>query len=308
MPEPTAHTPSGLIVPLSATVEAGVPTTQSFQGVKEDAERFTELCKTSGCPIQQGSEMASLLAGTADLWRRWFTRDYGSISEDDLVAALSINRACNLALRLDGHPKVGEVVAQLQNGSVHIGKRAANSRAKDTLWELEVLARLSEGGLPVELAEPDVVWVDQELVTGVACKKVYSEGHVQNILSEAVHQIEGSTGFGLVAINLDELFLEQLPPDGILRVPYLEDALQRLMDFGFAFLQRHEQRYRHYFTKDRLTAAIVGVSCAVRIERLRNGRAEPFYVATQWPCWTHPELSGGHKARVERIIQALQRY
>ena len=57
-------------------------------------------------------------------------------------------------------------------------------------------------------------------------KKFYSARHVQNVLSQAVVQIEESFDFGIVAVNLDDL----IPANNLLAAPTQERAEEIVKD------------------------------------------------------------------------------
>jgi hypothetical protein len=72
---------------------------------------------------------------------------------------------------------------------------------------------------------PDVIVNYENSRIGIACKKLYSERHVQNVLSEAVGQIEGDFDFGIVGLNLDDL----LPEGVVLKGSSTNAVAERLL-------------------------------------------------------------------------------
>jgi hypothetical protein len=169
--------------------------------------------------------------------------------------------------------------------------------AKDTFWELEIWHQARRSRLAAELNEPDVTWNDGQRLTGIACKKIYSEAHIQNVLSEAVHQIEKYVGYGFAAFSVDEL----TPGDKLLSVATREEATNKLQDINLQFLSRHARHFRRYFSTDRLTGAIVSVSCITAL----TGKDGTPYVQTEQTVWTSPEVSTEHRHRIERFKAAL---
>jgi hypothetical protein len=140
------------------------------------------------------------------------------------------------------------------------------SLAKDTFWEIELWSALRRRSVNATLHEPpDIVVQFEDAKIGIACKKLYSEKHVQNVLSEGVKQIESTYDFGIIAVNLDEL----IPPDHFLRLSSPQEALRVINDINTAFLNRHERHFRKYLASGRLLTAMVSTSVLADLLRLR---------------------------------------
>ena len=105
---------------------------------------------------------------------------------------------------------------------------------------------------------PDIVVDFNDSRIGIACKKIYSERHVQNVLSEAVSQIQKEFEFGIAAINIDDL----LPAKAILNLNSSQAVAERLHQHNGEFLQRHDRHFRKYLAEGSLISAIIS-SCII---------------------------------------------
>jgi hypothetical protein len=144
---------------------------------------------------------------------------------------------------------------------------------------------------------PDIVVNFDDTCIGIACKKIYSERHVQNVLSQAVGQIEKEFEFGIVAINIDDL----LPPQATLNLESSYAVEERLNQYNGEFLRRHDRHFRKYLTKGRLISAIIS-SCV--ISDVPNERPR-FNNAWQWTVWTVPGLSENQRVQLDRFYNIV---
>lgn len=296
---------SGIIVPASLMSGAKPATTTHFRDVRDEANQLEALYGSAAIALQTGSSIARYIASARLTYERWFAGSVRDITQQMLAETISLHRLCQAALGLQAHPKLGHYLERLLDGPLDLSIRATASPAKNALHELEIWSRLRQNGISAILEEPDVTYEDASGKTGLACKKLYSEGHVQNVLSEAVSQLEATTGFGLVVIDLDELFLDQLAPGNALKVDVRERSAGILDEFGFAFLRRHERHFLKYFSSNRISAAMVSITCVVHVVNPRDGVEEPLFIATRWPTWTHPGLPDADKARVRTLARIL---
>jgi len=153
---------------------------------------------------------------------------------------------------------------------------------------------LKRRGLNAALQEPPdiVVEIGNERIA-IACKKLYSEKHVQNVLSEAVAQIEPTFDVGVVAINIDEL----VPPRAILTALDYGAMSRRISALNTRFINKHERHLRKYLASGRVVCALVSTRCLVDVStasvRLSNAR--------QSTVWTIPGLPP-EKDRALRVL------
>ena len=185
------------------------------------------------------------------------------------------------------------------SGSLDFFKRE-KSPAKNLLWEIEVWAPLRRKFRSVNLEEPpDIVIHFDDAKIGIACKKLYSEKHVQNVLSQAVSQIADSFDFGIVAINIDDLH----PPDKLVRASDRTGMNKFIQNLNEQFIKRHARHFRKYLSSGRLISAMVSTNVIVDVETER-----PRYNnASQWTIWTIPGLSAEKDSQLRRFAEIVTR-
>jgi len=193
-----------------------------------------------------------------------------------------LDRIADAALPLLDVPDRKHFLSALLTGSLDLLDRK-RSHAKDVLWELELWTILKRRLFNAALEEPpDIVVNFSKSKIGIACKKLYSEKHVQNVLSQAVAQIESSFDFGIVAVNIDDL----LPANRILRVPTQDAMSQYISDLNARFLGAHERHFRKYLSSGRVISVLISTSVLTDVycatQRFNNAR--------QSTVWTIPEL------------------
>ena len=193
------------------------------------------------------------------------------------------DRIANPLLLLRDVPDRVRFLSVLASGELNLLDRK-KSHTKNILWELELWEILKGRSCNASLVEPpDIVVRFDESTIGIACKKLYSQKHVQNVLSEAVAQIEASFDFGIIAINIDDL----IPPDKILRTPTREDMSKFLSNLNAKFLHAHERHFRKYLASGRVISALVSTAVLADVYQ-----ATPrFNHARQSTIWTIPGLA-----------------
>jgi hypothetical protein len=179
-------------------------------------------------------------------------------------------------------PNCGKYLGALVSGSLDLLKRKKSS-AKNIFWEVELWARMKKRGFDAELRDPPDILLDFRGVTiGIACKKLYSEKHVQNVLSQAVSQIEDNCDFGIAAINLDDL----QPEDMILSQPSHECALEFLAQKNQEFMLRHRHVFGKYLSSGRLLSVLVSTTIVADMYKDKP----KFNEAHHSTFWTIPGL------------------
>jgi len=171
-----------------------------------------------------------------------------------------LDRIHDSILAAKGEKSATEILSHLGKGDVDLLNRS-QSKAKDLLWELELFAILKEKGLRPVFAEPDIVVEFDGAMVGVACKKLYSETHVQDVLSKAVRQVAGEMDVGIAAVNLDEL----LPANCIWRSNTLEEAGRKVARHNNGFRTRHSRHIEKYLASGRLVSVLVSTTALADI-------------------------------------------
>lgn len=248
------------------------------------------------------SDLVELCRAATDLSEKWKKGKTSELSTRVLYQAISLNRIANAVLPLDGHPRAEELAEKLANGGISMIDHD-RTLARDIFWEIECWHFMNQAGLNAELIDPpDIVWNVKGKKTALACKRIYSEKHIQRVLSNAVHQIEKAGGFGFAAFQLED---SRVPKNqvsgGITRLENVTapESSNILQNLNLDFLREHERHFLKYFTKDRLSAALVATSAFVVLDTV--------YVNTQWTVWKHPRISAEHGRRVDTMHAALTR-
>lgn len=284
---------SGLVIPQGTVSDLSVSSSQTYLAIKEEAVAVEKLYAASKVPLPPTSDLAKLIVDAKALSDAWLMGRADKLSMTVLFRVGLLDRitAAVLPLRdvLDG----SKFLRALTSGSLDLLDRKRSS-AKDALWELELWSILKRRSFDANLEEPpDIVVNFEDLKIGIACKKLYSERHVQNVLSQAVAQIEPTFDFGIVAINIDDL----LPPNQILRTSTQESMSRYISGLNARFLQSHERHFRKYLGSGRLISAFVSTSMLADVYRERTR----FNNARQSTVWTIPGLS-------PEKVQALRKF
>lgn len=275
------NTPSGIAIPSGTSSEVSQSSSLSYLRIKEKAIAIERLFAGSKVPLPKTCDLAQLIEDAKTLSDSWLTDC--STPTTTLFRAGLLDRIAEAVLPLANMSGRQKYLMALVSGSLDLLKRK-RSKSKDVLWELELWAVLRKRSLEASLTEPpDIVVMYEDTKIGIACKKLYSEKHVQNILSQAVAQIEAAFDFGIVAINLDDL----VPPDTILQSPN-QDAMGQFIDnLNVNFLRRHERHLRKYLASGRILSALVSTSVLADV----YGQQTRFNNARQVTVWTIPGLT-----------------
>lgn len=144
---------------------------------------------------------------------------------------------------------------------------------------------------------PDIVVRFGDSKIGIACKKLYSEGRVQNVLSQAGKQIKPSFDFGIIAVNIDDL----IPDSQILKMPTDEMISQYLSDLNARFLNTHERHFRKYLVSGRVISVLVSTSVLADVYQARPR----FNNAQQLIVWTIPGLPPDKDGQLRNFYDRL---
>ena len=208
---------------------------------------------------------------------------------------LSASRTQSLPLR--SVEKRARYLTALTSGRLSLRDHGL-SPAKDVLWEIELWETLLRHGFTAELAEPpDIVVSFEGVLVGIACKKFYFEKHVQNVLSQAVAQIESSFRFGIIAVNLDDLWIYE---DAQI-YENIETAAKAIEVFNERFLDSHKRHFKKYLAPSRAIAALVSTDILAEI---KHGRAR-INNASQMTVWTIPGLEDEKERQLRRFYKQL---
>jgi hypothetical protein len=282
-----------LRIPEGTVSDLSVSSSQTYLQIKEEAIAVEELYATSDIPLPATSDLAKLIADAKALSDSWLLGKAEDLAMTVLFRVGLLDRITAAVLPLREVQDRSKFMRALASSGLDLLDRK-RSAAKDVLWELELWSILKRRSFNAHLKEPpDIVVNFEDSEIGIACKKLYSERHVQNVLSQAVAQIEPKFDFGIVAISIDDL----LPPNRILRTPTHDTLGQYISHLNARFLRSHERHFRKYLGSGRLISAFVSTSTLADVYR----DTTRFNNARQSTVWTIPGLP----AEKERALRAF---
>lgn len=288
---------SGSLTQTGSTSLFSVEGSAPHKETRDRAVALKSLFEANGLSIGKSPTLAKLFNHTM---QRSEARDSGmldGISYEHIFSAAQMERIAlaveALSTDLDPRPHL----VALLTGSINLLDRE-RSKAKDTLWELELLRMLRDIGINAHLGEPDLILEFEGAKIGVACKKLYSEANVWKVLSRAIAQIERRFDFGIVAVNLDDL----LPENSLLEAPTIKSMTGVLEARLNKFMQEHERHLRRYLEPGRAITALV--SCAALAD---VPSAQPrFLNARQSVAWHIPGLASAKGQQMANFIEAFR--
>lgn len=289
--------PSGIIVPSARVSDTSVRTKKNFIEIKNRAEEIGKIYEEAGILLPSNSGLGKLINNAKKLCNNWLLCNKDGLSYEMFFWGFHFDRVADAILQLRHEPEKNKHLKALISGTLNFFERK-RSKAKNILWELEVLAMLRERMAKVYLKDPPDIVVDYEdSRVGIACKKLYSEKHVQNVLSEAVKQIEKEFEFGIVAINIDDL----LQSDVVLKMKSSEAVSEKLNQKNSEFINKHSRHFNKYLSTSRIISAIISTSIIADVAsekpRFRN--------TYQWTVWTISELSDRHREQLNNFYNTV---
>jgi len=261
-----------------------------FSALAAKASKIRGLYATAGIKIHPKSGMGYLLS-SAELAISTNSKDLTNLQYWDV---LNLERVSKALLPIADHEKVEHYLKKLKQDDLNFFLRN-RSIAKDSLFELEVYRSLLALGAEVELDEPDVVLSTEAGEIGFACKKTYSVGGVESVLSKAVHQIETSSSkFGVVAFNIDHL----IPEETFVRAKSYDSAANLITGFCREFLAKRSNIFQRYFNGSRIVGVVA--VCSVIVETIEIDKSTSNF--QQWWFWTSPNI-GSESSSAARLIR-----
>ncbi len=283
---------SGLAIPEGTVSDSSTLSSQTYLQIKDKALALERLYGDNEVALPDGCDLARLIADAKSLSDQWLT-DHTKLQMTLLFRAINLDRIADAVLPLQSVTDRAKYLRSLTSSSLDSLDRQTSS-AKNILWELELWSILRGHGLDAALQEPpDIVVSFEGLEVGLACKKFYSEKHVQNVLSKAVAQIESSFELGIVAVNLDDL----IPENRILRTATHQSMSQYIADFNASFIRSHERHFRRYLATGRVISALVSTSVLADVQ---HGWPRVNY-ARQSTVWIIPGLKAEKEKQLKRF-------
>lgn len=288
---------SGILIPVGRVSDATVRSRTDILEILARAKEIAQVYADAAVPLPETSYLGRLVQNATELWEN-LSLDYRErLNYKTFFQATHLDRIADAVLPLGGIANNVTYLKALLSGSLNFFAREP-SRAKDIFWELEVWSRLLRRNADAHLEDPpDVVVNYDNFCIGIACKKLYSERHVQNVLSEAVRQIERDFDFGIVGLNLDDL----LPGDVVLKRDSTNAVAEGLLHANNRFLHNHERHFRKYLAKGRLISAIVSTSILADVPAERP----QFRNTYQWTVWTIPGLDARYQEPLNKFYRTV---
>lgn len=289
------RTESGLILPAGHLTDSADASSETYPKIKQKALDVEKLYADSQVPLPINCDLARLIAGAKSLSDLWIMGQ--NVGNSLLFNAGHLKRIADAILPLRSVENRARYLTALTSGSLSLRDRGL-SPAKDVLWEIELWETLLRHGFTAELAEPpDIVISFEGALVGIACKKFYSEKHIQNVLSKAVAQIESSFSFGIIAANLDDLWIYE---DAQI-YESIETAGKAIEVFNERFLASHKRHFKKYLTPGRAIAALVSTDILAEI---KHGRAR-INNMSQMTVWTIPGLEAEKERQLRNFYEQL---
>jgi len=302
MEKRAAHTPlfiqtqSGVLIQTGNSSDFSRRDSSSYLTVKQRSLDLQDLFRKNELVIHPTSYLAKLIEDTATLSDAWLCNDKSRATALHLFNASQLDRIATAALPLGVSDQAKEYLNALLTGSLDLLNRD-RSKAKDTLWELELWQMLSRFGMQATLEEPDIVVSFDGARVGIACKKFYSENNVSKVLSQAIAQFDSDFDFGIVAVNLDDL----TPVNTILKAASLDKMSELISQHNYSFIQRHERHLRKYLEPGRAIAALVSTSVIADVPTTKT----KFFNSRQSTVWTIPGLSQQRERQMKNFFMAV---
>jgi len=290
-------TPSGVVMPVSKITDLSVRSKSNFLDIKERAVEIENIYKNTGIRLDARSGLGQLIKHAKELSDNWLLGNNESFSYETFFIGMHLDRIASNILLLGNIQEKAQFLKRLKSGSLNFFNRD-KSEAKNILWEIEVWAQLRKRIDSVELEEPpDIVVNFENSKLGISCKKLYSEKHVQYVLSTAVKQIEKEFEFGIVAINIDDL----LPPGVVLKMDSSDAVIEKLHGFNTDFINRHVRHFQKYFLQSRIISVIVSTAVIVDVPPERPRFRNTF----QWTVWSVTEMPEQQKVQLKKFYNLV---
>lgn len=289
-------TESGSVIQSGSTSAFKSIDSTAYAGVKTTALSFKGLLQSHGLQSTASVSITKLIDDAIELADAWARGDSEKIPFDHLLSAAQIERISTAALSLGNCDNPKAILEGLLSGNINLLERK-QSKAKDTLWELELLRILLDHKIDARIGEPDLAVRFDGAIVGMACKKIYSELNFSKTLSNAVAQIERNGDFGIVALNIDDL----LPENALLKAETIDAMSARLAERNNQFLREHERYLRKYLTPGRAISVLVSCAAIADVTNAKNR----FMNARETTIWHIPGMPEAKARQMANFFQAM---
>ncbi|MBI5675361.1 MAG: hypothetical protein HZC48_05990 [Nitrospirae bacterium] len=290
------ETQSGVLVQSGNSSDFTAQDSSSYLAVKQRGIELQELYQKNDLLISPTSYLSKLIGDTSSLSDSWLCNDHSCDTALQLFSLSQLDRVAKAALPLGVSVQSKKYLGALLTGSLDLLSRE-QSKAKDTLWELELWQVLVGMGIHASLEEPDIVVSFDGARIGIACKKFYSENNVSKVLSQAVSQFEGDFDFGIIAINLDDL----TPANTILKARSMSQMFEVISQLNDSFIIKHERHLRKYLEMGRAISALVSTAVIADVPTTKPR----FFNSRQSTIWNIPGLAIDKEKQMRNFFNAV---
>lgn len=249
----------------------------SFQKIGKAASDLISMYAALGIPLDPQCSLHQLINSAIEIAKDWEAGNtIGDDRVNDLIKGQTLLRILHATESLKGTEL--DHIKFFRSGCLDPEKRTP-SKAKDTLWELELLAILRGHGIEAKLDEPDLIMRLPSGSMGISCKRVYSGKNAEKSMSNGVKQIKKSQLHGVLAVNIDDLVI---PEEGILCAPNIQLAQNTLNEFNENFVRRNEKKLTDYVSTSRAAAVLVSTWAPLYLEDRGLSTCRQILI------WSHP--------------------
>ncbi|WP_210558342.1 MULTISPECIES: hypothetical protein [unclassified Pseudomonas] len=237
----------------------------SYSEIVLAIEKATTIIQSKKIRFSPSSALHKLFSDARKLEREWEKEN----NKLDLVTGINTGYAqkiANAIIMLENDPGIDEALNRMARNNMNLSVRT-KSQGKDALWELSLLAALKENSIEAKLIDPpDIIVNFGSENYSIACKKIYEEKSLKSRLRDGASQISKTGTAGIIALNIDDLFLE----NHILISDDPESTLKILSDAAFAFYSKHLSTFTMFEKKPHVDGFLIAASSIADIKSTRS--------------------------------------
>lgn len=291
-----SKTPSEIVAPIGHTSVFTKFGSSSYLTVKQKGLDLQKLYQDNNLQIKQNSFLYKLIEDVSILSNGWLCNDTSQATVLRVFSAIQLDRIATAALPLGVSNRARKYLVELLSGSLDLLNRD-RSKAKDTLWELELWQLFTRMNMQVSLEEPDIVVFFNGARIGISCKKIYSINNVEKVISKAVSQFEKEFDFGVIAINLDDI----IPANCILAMDSKQKIIDVIFKINLEFMYQNDRYLRKYLSTGRAISAIFSASVLADVPTIETR----FFSIRQSTFWTIPGLPLEKELQINNFFNAV---
>lgn len=225
----------------------------SFADIADLVAAAGRIISSTGRSLHPTSSLGRIFGNAEAIGRDWVDGQ----SQTDIHGILGVWNARRVAEAIVNTQHDAKSCSNLQHmirNSIFLSERQI-SRAKDALWELELLSVLLSKRIHARLDEPDIVADFGRGSQALACKKIYSAKSFQDRVKDGVRQLERHAIPGLIAVNLDDL----VPENHFFAAASTAQCSDALHAWLRSFCDQHMHRVAGYISSGRCDGVLLTV-------------------------------------------------